>query len=118
MLVSILDGSAIYRLVPGMMCFLGERGYWMLELVEVLLNVCGYGYVTSTLVVVPIKGETAIEGASPVDGYSIQLLEIMDEIVSSFFADLFDTNVVYHEGEKDIFGGMIPKGRGVCAKGE
>ena len=32
-------------------------------------------------------------------------------MVSSFFADLFDTKFVDHEREEYIFGGMLPKGR-------
>ena len=68
----------------------------MLELVEGFLNVCGHGYVTSPFVVVPIKGDITIEGASPVDGDGIQLLESLYEMVSSLFSSLFDTKVVYH----------------------
>ena len=66
-LVSILDGSAIDRLVSGMRGVLRARGRWMLELVEGFLDVCGHGDVTSPLVVVPINAENAKEGASPVD---------------------------------------------------
>ena len=95
MLVSILDGSAIDRLVPGMRGVLEARECWILELVEGFLNVCGHGDVTSTFVIVPIKGETKIEGASPVDGDGIQLLESLDEMVRNFFAGVFDTEVVY-----------------------
>ena len=113
MLVRILGGSAIGRFVTGMMGALGARGCWMLELVEGFLNVCRHIYVTSPFVVFPIKGETTIEGASPVDGYSKNLLESLDEMVSSLFADVFDKKMVNHEGEKDIFGGMLPKGRGL-----
>ena len=40
----------------------------MLKLVEGLLDVCGHGDVTYALVVVPVDGETAIEGTSPVNG--------------------------------------------------
>ena len=43
----------------------------MLKLVEGLFDVCGHGNVTYALVVVPVDGETAIEGTSPVDGNSI-----------------------------------------------
>ena len=89
----------------------------MLELVEGFLNVCGHGGVTSPFVVVPIKDETTKEGDSPVDGDSIQLLENLDEMFSSFFADVFDTEVVDHEGEKDIFGSILPRGRGSCNGG-
>ena len=84
----------------------------MLELLEGFLDVCDHGDVTSPFVVVPIKSDTTIQGASPVNGDIIQLLESLDEMVSSFFADVFDTEVVDHEGEEYIFGGVLPKGRG------
>ena len=32
-------------------------------------------------------------------------------MVSSYFAGVFDTKVVDHKGKKDIFSGMLPKGR-------
>ena len=70
-LVSILDGSAIDRLIPGMKGVLGARGRWVLKLAEGLLDVCGHGDVTYDLVVVPVNGETTIEGYSPVNGDSI-----------------------------------------------
>ena len=47
----------------------------MLKLVEGLLDVCGHEYVTYALVIVPVNGDTTIEGSSPVYGDSIQLLE-------------------------------------------
>ena len=59
-LFSIFDVSAIDGLVPGMRGVLGARRFWMLELVEGFLDVCGNGDVTSPFVVVPIKGETTI----------------------------------------------------------
>ena len=70
-MVSILDGSTIYRLVPGMRSALGARGRWVLKIVEGLLDVCGNGDVTYALVVVPVNGETKIEGYIPVNGDSI-----------------------------------------------
>ena len=111
-LVVILDGNAIDGLVSGIRGILGAGGCWMLELMDGFLDVYGHGYVTSPFVVVPIKGETTIEGASQVDEDSIQLLESLDEMVSSFFVNVFDTKVVDHEGEGDIFGGMLPMRRG------
>ena len=66
-----MDGCAIDRLVPGMRGVLGARGRRLLKLVEGLFDVCGHGYVTYALVVVPVDGETAIEGTSPVDGNSV-----------------------------------------------
>ena len=84
----------------------------MLKLVEGLLDVCGHGYVTNPLVIVPINGDTAIEESSPVDGDSIELLERLDEMVRRVFADVLDTKIIDHKGEADVFGGMLPKGRG------
>ena len=40
----------------------------MLKLVEGLFDVFGNGDVTYALVIVPVDGDTAIEGTSPVDG--------------------------------------------------
>ena len=41
---------------------------------EALLDVCGNEDVTITFVVVPIKGDTTIEGTSPINGDIKQLL--------------------------------------------
>ena len=112
-MVRILDGSAIDGLVPGMRGVLGARGRWVLKLVEGFLYICGHGDVTNTLVVVPINGETAIEGSSPIDGDIIELLERLDEMVRRVFADVLDTRIVDHKGEADVFGGMLPKVRGL-----
>ena len=50
---------------------LGAIGHGVLKLVEGLFDVCGHGDVTYAIVVVPVDGETAIEGTSPVDGNSV-----------------------------------------------
>ena len=50
---------------------LGARGRGVIKLVEGLSDVCGHGDVKYALVVVPVNGETAIKGTSPVDGDSI-----------------------------------------------
>ena len=66
-LVSILDGSAIDRLVPGMRGVLGERGRGVLKRMKGFSDLCGHGDVTYALVLVPVNGDTAIEGTSPVN---------------------------------------------------
>ena len=98
-MVSILDSSAIDRLVPGMRVVLGARGRWVLKLVEGFLDVCGHGDVTYALVVVPVNDETAIEVSNPVDGDSIYLIERLDEIVRRVLANVLDTEIVDHKGE-------------------
>ena len=111
-LVSILDDCAIDRLVPGMRGVLGARWRRVMKLVEVLFDVCWNGDVTYELVIVPVDGKTAIEGTSPFDGNSIKLLERLYEMVRRVFADVLDTKIVNHKGEADVFGGMLPNGRG------
>ena len=90
-MVRILDSSAIDGLVLGMRSILGARGRCMLKLLEGFLDVCGHGDVTNPLVVVPINGETTIEGSSPINGDIIELLERLDEMVRRVFADVLDT---------------------------
>ena len=75
------------------------------------MDVCGNGGVTNPLVVVPINGETAIEGSSPVYLDSIDLIERLDEMVRRVFADVLDTKIVEHKGESDVFGVILPKVR-------
>ena len=50
---------------------LGARGRRVMKLVEGLFDVCWHGNATYALVVVPVDGETAIEGTSPFDGNSV-----------------------------------------------
>ena len=38
-------------------------------------------------------------------------------MVCSVFSDVIDTEVVDHKGETDIFGGMLPNGRGLSNGG-
>ena len=84
----------------------------MLKLVEGFLDVCRHGDITYALVVVPVNGETAIEGFGPVNGYSIYLLERLDEMVCRVLANVLDTKIVDHKEEAYVFGGMLHKGRG------
>ena len=88
-----------------------------MKVVECFLDVCGHGYVTNAFGVVPVNGETAIEGSSPVDGYSIELLESLDDMVRRVFSNVLDTKIVNHKGEADVFGDMLPKGRGSSDRG-
>ena len=50
---------------------LGVRGRKVLKLVDGLFDLCGHGDVTYALVVVPVDGEIAIDGTSPVYGNSV-----------------------------------------------
>ena len=50
---------------------LGARGRGVLKLLEGLFDLCRHGDVTYALVIVPVDGEAAIEGTSPVDENSI-----------------------------------------------
>ena len=84
----------------------------MLKLMEGFLDVCGHGYVTNSLVILTVNGETAIEGSSPVNGDSIELLERLDDMVRRAFDNVLETKIIDHKGEADVFGGMLPNGRG------
>ena len=38
-------------------------------------------------------------------------------MVRRVLADVLDTEIVNHKGEEDVFGGMLPKGRGLSNRG-
>ena len=68
--------------------------------------------------IVPVNGESAEEGTSPVDGDGVEFLEGLDEVVGVLFSDVFDTKVVYNEGEEYGFGVVIPQCWGSGYRGE
>ena len=68
--------------------------------------------------IVPVDGESAEEGTSPVDGDGVEFLEGLDEVVGVLFSDVLDAKVVYNEGEKYGFGVVLPQCRGSGYRGE
>ena len=48
-------------------------------------------------VVVPVDGESTEEGTSPFDGYCVEFLEGLNEVVGVIFSDVLDAKVVYNE---------------------
>ena len=53
----------------------------MLEFVKGCLEIFWHGDVTGACGIVPVNGESAEEGTGPVDGYGVQFLERLDEMV-------------------------------------
>ena len=75
------------------------------------MEIFGHGDVTGVCGVVPVDGESAEEGTSPVDGYGVEFLEGLDEVVGVLFSNVLDTKNVYDEGEKYWFGVVLPQSR-------
>ena len=85
-------------------------GRRMLELEKGCLEIFGHGDFAGTCGIVPVNGESAEEGTDPVDGYGIQFLEGLDEVVGVFLDDILDPKVVNDKGYNDGLGGVLPDG--------
>ena len=72
------------------------------------MEILGHGDVTCVCDVVPVDGDSAEDGTSPVDGYGIEFLEGLDEVIGVLFSDVLDTKYVYNEGEPYEFGVVLP----------
>ena len=68
--------------------------------------------------IVPVDGESAEEGTSPVDGDGVEFLEGLDEVVRVLFSGVLDAKVVNYEGEKYGLGVFLPQRRGSGYRGE
>ena len=86
-------------------------GRRMLEFVMGCLEIFGNVDIAGACGVVPVNGESAEEGTGPVNGYGIQVLEGLDEVVGVLLADVLDPKFVDNEGENDGLGGVLPERR-------
>ena len=68
----------------------------MLELGEGSFDVPGHGNINVAVVVMPIEGKAAVEGACPVDGEIVMLLECIQEVLSMFLLNKFNTKIIHY----------------------
>ena len=93
-------------------------GRRMLEFVQGCLEIFWHGDVTGACGIVPVNGESAEEGTSPVDGDGVEFLEGLDEVVRVLFADVLDPKVINEEGENDGLGVVFPERGGSGNRGK
>ena len=91
---------------------------WILEFVKGYLEIFGHGGIAGACGIVPVNVDSAEEGTGPVDGYGIQFLEGLDEVVGVFLANVLEPKVINDEGENDGFGGVLPEREGSGNRGE
>ena len=91
---------------------LGLLGWRFLELEKIIAQVVGHDNITGACDVVPGNGETKEQGTVPIDRYTVEFLEVLDEAVGIFFAKILYAKRIHHKGESDGFGAILPKGRG------
>ena len=82
------------------------------------MEIFGHGDVTCVCGVVPVHGESAEEGTSPVYGDDVEFLEGLYEVVGVLFSDLLDAKVVYDKVEEYGFGVVLPQFRSSRYRGE
>ena len=73
------------------------------------MEIFEHGDVTGVCGIVPVDGESSEEGTSPVDGYGVEFLEGLDEVVGVLFSDVLDAKVVYNDREEYGFGIVLPQ---------
>ena len=103
---------------PGVWDVLWAFGRRMLKFVKGSLEIFWHGDVAGAWGIVSINGESAEEGTGPVDGYRVEFLEGLDEVVGILFTDVLDPEVIYDEGEKYGLGGVLPELWGSGNRGE
>ena len=91
---------------------LGLLGWRFLELEKIIAQVVGHDNITGACDVVPGNGETKEQGTVPIDRYTVEFLEVLDEVVGVLFSDVLDAKVVNGEGEKYGLGVVLPQRRG------
>ena len=101
-----LRGGAINRARPGIRGVLRSRRRGVTETGKCLGDVARHRQVDGACGVIPRKRETAILGASPIDGDGVKGLERLNKMCSMLATNVFDTEVVYGEAETDGAVGM------------
>ena len=82
------------------------------------MEIFGHRDVAGACGIVPVNSESTEEGTGPVDGYGVEFLEGLDEVVGVLLSDVLDPKVINNEGENDGLGGVLPERRGYGNRGE
>ena len=88
---------------------LRAKRWWMIEFCETARDVPGHGDVHVAGVVVPVKGEAAVEGSGPVDGEFVVSLDGANEMESIELGVIFDAEIVDAEDKRGLFSAMAPE---------
>jgi hypothetical protein len=85
----------------------------MVELQEGSVDIAWHGDIDVSFVIVPVKGETAVEFAGPVDSQFVIGFDGIDEMQGIGFGEILDAKVIEAEKESDgAFGAMAPEAWG------
>ncbi len=93
----------------------GEAWLGVFEFVEGRLNITWHGEVDSTVLVVPFKGDAAVQGTFPVGGCGVVRVEGCEQVFSVLLSHIFYAKVVDDEREANRPGVMFPEA--VCVFG-
>ena len=93
-------------------------GRRILEFEKGCLEIFWHGDVESGCGLVPVNGASTEEATGPVNGYGVQFLEGLDEVVGVFLVDVIDPKVVNDEVKNDGLGDVLPEHRSSGNRGE
>ena len=95
LLAAILDGGGR---MGGVLWGFWE---WVTELAKGGFDILGHGDVEGVIVVVPVEGDPTVEGAGPVGGAFVVLVQGIGEVLCMFESFVFNAEVVDDKGELD-----------------
>ena len=82
------------------------------------MEIFWHGYIAGACGIVPVNGESEEEGTGPVDGYGVEFLEGLDEVVGVLLAYVLEPKLINDEGENDGLVGVLPERRDSEHRGE
>ena len=112
-----LSGSSIVGGGPCMRGMLSSGAGSVLEFCKGFLDVAGHRIVDSAGFVIPLESEATVQGAGPIGGDDVQLLQGVDQMLGMFAAGILDAKVIDNQGESDWSGFVFRKRPGVCLVG-
>jgi hypothetical protein len=102
---------------------LGLEGRRVSESEQRFGNIVGHGQVDESSCLMPVKGESDVGRAGPIDGEIVAGGEGIEEMLGISFGEVLDAKIVNRKREGCRFGGMTPetwsvRDRGVTVGGE
>ena len=89
----------------------GSLGLGMVECVKGVLDILGHGNVNVAVLVVPFQGHATVQGAIPIKGNGVALLEGVHKMLSILLVGVLHTKIINTEAEPDGSCVVFPKSR-------
>ena len=103
-----LLGLAVGRFAPFVGSIDRSGWLWMFQAIKKAVDVSGHRNVDITVGIVPIKMQTTVVFAVPVNGNLVELAKSMDKMVGIRFAVILYSKIIDAETKQCLAGDMLP----------